>query len=123
MNPSLPKQYRSLLLILVFFCLGCLPGPWTEATAFAEGTWPGTSTVDIRDGRISVSAKDIPLPLLCKDIEAKLGIRFRIQEPLLGDKLSIELKDVPLLKGLKRLLMHVNYMFCFDHRNYPNFCY
>ena len=73
--------------------------------------------MDIKDGRISVSAKDVPLHLLCKDIEDKSGIRFKIQDALLGNKLSIELKNFPLLKGVKRLLAHTNYMLCFDHRN------
>jgi type II secretory pathway component GspD/PulD (secretin) len=88
-----------------------------QAQALAEETGAGSSKVDIQDGKISVSAKDIPLRLLCEEIEHKSGIRFRIQDALLGDKLSIELKDIPLLKGLKRLLAHVNYMLCFDHRN------
>jgi type II secretory pathway component GspD/PulD (secretin) len=88
-----------------------------EAQALAEETGAGPSKVDIRDGRISLSAKDIPLRLLCQEIEDKSGIRFRIQDALRGDKLSIELKDIPLLKGLKRLLSHVNYIFCFDDRN------
>jgi type II secretory pathway component GspD/PulD (secretin) len=73
--------------------------------------------VDIKDGRISVSAKEVPLEILCKAIENKSGIRFRIQDALLEDKLSVEIKDLPLLKCLKRLLAHVNYMFCFDNRN------
>jgi type II secretory pathway component GspD/PulD (secretin) len=116
MNPPLRNQYRSLFLILIF-SLGCLPGLWVEVQALAEETGPGPSMVDIRDGRISVSAKDIPLRLLCKDIEDKSGIRFRIQDAHLGNRLSIELKDIPLLKGLKRLLAHMNTMFCFDNRN------
>lgn len=73
--------------------------------------------MDIKDGRISVSAKEVPLEILCKAIENKSGIRFRIQEALLGDKLTIELKDLSLLKGVKRLLAHMNYMLCFDQRN------
>lgn len=71
----------------------------------------------MKDGRMSVSAKDAPLEALCKDIESKSGVRFRIQDALLEDRLSVEIKDLPLLKGLKRLLAHVNYMFCFDNRN------
>jgi type II secretory pathway component GspD/PulD (secretin) len=71
----------------------------------------------MKDGRMSVSAKDAPLEALCKDIESKSGVRFRIQDALLEDKLSVEIKDLTLLKCLKRLLAHVNYMFCFDNRN------
>jgi len=88
-----------------------------EAQVRAQETGAGYSRVDIKDGRISVSAKDVPLQLLCKDIEDKSGIRFRIQDGVLGDKLSIELKDLSLLKGVKRLLAHMNYMLTFDHRN------
>ena len=117
MNHPLRTPHPGLLLLLVFFCLGCLPELWMEAQARAEEDGAGYSRVDIKDGRISVSAKDVPLELLCKDIEEKSGVRFRVQDALLGDKLSIELKDLPLLKGVKRLLVHVNYMLCFDHRN------
>lgn len=104
-------------MILVFFCLGSLPGLRTEPQAFAGEMESGTSKVDIQNGRISVSAKDTPLRLLCKDIEDKSGIRFRIQDALLGDRLSVEFENFPMLKGVKRLLAHMNYMLCFDHRN------
>lgn len=117
MNSSLPTPCRSLLLILIFFCLGCLPGLWTKPRALAGEREAGTSQVDIQDERISVSAKDIPLRLLCQDIEDKSGIRFRIQDALLGDRLSIEFENFPILKGIKRLLAHMNYMLCFDQRN------
>jgi hypothetical protein len=117
MNHSLQRQHRELLFLLIFFCLGCFPGLWIEAQARAAENGADYSRVDIKDGRISVSAKDVPLELLCKNIEKKSGVRFRIQEALLGDRLSIELKDLPLLRGVKRLLAHLNYMLCFDHRN------
>jgi|GEM_PF-4258115 len=117
MNHSLQTLHPGLLFLLVFFCLACLPGVWIESQARAEEDGAGYSRVDIKDGRISVSAKDVPLELLCKDIEEKSSVRFRIQDALLSDKLSIELKDLPLLKGVKRLLVHMNYMLYFDHRN------
>lgn len=117
MNRSVATRHPGFLLLLVFFCLGGLPGAWMEAQVGAQETGAGYSRVDIKDGRISVSAKDVPLQLLCKDIEDKSGIRFRIQDAVLGDKLSIELKDLSLLKGVKRLLAHMNYMLTFDHRN------
>ena len=117
MNPSLQKQPPRLLLLLILVCLGSLPALWMEAQARAEDNRAGYSRVDIKDGRISVSAKDVPLELVCKDIEEKSNVRFRIQDALLSDKLTIELKDLPLLKGVKRLLVHMNYMLYFDHRN------
>ena len=117
MNRSVATRHPGFLLLLVFFCLGGLPGAWMEAQARAQETGAGYSKVDIKDGTISVSAKDVPLQLLCKDIENKSGIRFRIQDAVLGDKLSVELKDLSLLKGVKRLLAHMNYMLTFDHRN------
>lgn len=117
MNHPLQTQHPRLLLLLILFCLGCFPGPWIEAQAHAEDNQAGYSSVDIKDGRISVSAKDMPLELLCRDIEEKSSVRFKIQDALLTDKLSIELKDLPLLKGVKRLLVHMNYMLYFDHRN------
>ena len=117
MSPLLQTHRSGLLGLLLFFCLGCLPGVWIEAQARAQENGTGRSRVDIKDGRISVSANDVPLELLCKEIESKSGIRFKIQDALLGDHLSIELKDLPLLKGIKRLLAHMNYMLCFDHRN------
>jgi hypothetical protein len=115
MNHSFQKQHPPLLFLLALFCLWGLLGRWGEAQALAEGT--GYSSVSMKDGRMSVSAKDAPLESLCKDIESKSGVRFRIQDSLLEDKLSVEIKDLPLLKCLKRLLARVNYMFCFDNRN------
>jgi hypothetical protein len=116
MNPSPPTQHARRFFLLVFFCLACMPRLWGGALAWAEEI-TGDSNVEIQNGRISVSAKDVPLELLCKAIEEKSGVRFKIQDALLTDKLSVELKDLPLLKGVKRLLVHVNYMLCFDHRN------
>jgi type II secretory pathway component GspD/PulD (secretin) len=115
MNHTFQKQHPPLLFLLALFCLRGLLGPWGEAQALAEGT--GYSRVSMKDGRMSVSAKDAPLEALCKDIESKSGVRFRIQDALLEYKLSVEIKDLTLLKCLKRLLAHVNYMFCFDNRN------
>jgi len=117
MNKSAAILHPGFLLVLVFFCLVGLPGAWIETQAHAEDSGAGYSRVDIKDGRISVSAKDAPLYLLCKDIEDKTGVRFLMQDALRGDKLSIELKNLPLLKGVKRLLAHTNYMLRFDHRN------
>jgi len=116
-NPSLQTQRPAFLFILIFFCFECLPGAWTEGQARAEANGAGYSSVDIKDGTISVSAKDVPLGLLCRDVENKSGIRFKIQDALRGNKVSVELKNLPLLKGVKRLLAHMNYMFTFDHRN------
>jgi len=117
MNHSIQTRHPGFLLLLIFLCLGCLPGLGIDAQARAEENGAGTSRVDIKDGRISVSAKDIPLELLCKDIEKKSGVRFKIQDALLGNKLSIELKNLPLLRGVKRLLARMNYMLWFDHQN------
>jgi hypothetical protein len=79
-------------------------GSWIEAQARAEENGAGYSSVEIKDGRISVSAKDVPLALLCRDSEQKCGIRFTIQEALLGYKLlSSDLKKFPPVKGIKRL--------------------
>jgi hypothetical protein len=110
------SHHPRLFFLLVFLFVGFLPGlqGWDHAQA-EEIT--GGSNVKIQNGRISVSAKDIPLQLLCKAIEDKSGVRFRIQDALLTDKLSVELRDLPLLKGVKRLLVHMNYMLCFDQRN------
>jgi hypothetical protein len=117
MNHPLQTQHLGLLLLLILFCLWGLPGLSIESQARAEDNRAGYSRVDIKDGRISVSAKEVPLELLCKDIEEKSNVRFKIQDALLSDKLSIELKDLPLLKGVKRLLVHMNYMLYFDNRN------
>jgi hypothetical protein len=116
MNQSPLSHHPRLFFLLVILSVGCLPGlqDWDHVQA-EEIT--GGSNVKIQNGRISVSAKDIPLELLCKAIEEKSGVRFRIQDALLADKLSVELRDLPLLKGVKRLLVHMNYMLCFDQRN------
>jgi type II secretory pathway component GspD/PulD (secretin) len=73
--------------------------------------------VEIRNGRISVSAKEVPLEVLCKDIETRSGVRFNIESALVGKKLSTEFKNLSLLKGIKRLLARMNYMICFDELN------
>jgi len=117
MNHSLQIQRPGLLFVLIFFCLGWLPEAWLAAQARAEENGAGYSGVNIKDGTISVSAKDVPLELLCKEIENKSGIRFKIQDALLRNRVSIELANLPLLKGVKRLLAHMNYMLSFDHRN------
>jgi hypothetical protein len=116
MNYSPPSHHPGLFFLLVFLFAGCLPGLQGWDHAQAEEITRG-SNVKIQNGRISMSAKDIPLEILCKAIEEKSGVRFRIQDALLTDKLSVELRDLPLLKGVKRLLVHMNYMLCFDRRN------
>ena len=116
MNHYPLTRHPRLFLLLVLLCLGCLPGLQGWVHAQAEEITAGSS-LKIQNGRISVSAKEIPLELLCKAIEEKSGVRFRIQDALLTDKLSVELRDVPLLKGVERLLVHMNYMLYFDQRN------
>lgn len=117
MNRLPPNQYLKSFHPLIVLFLGCLWGLGVEAQAIAQEDGAESSIVDIREGRISVSAKNVPLMLLCRDIEEKSGVRFRTQDSLLGDNLSIDFKNFPLLEGIERLLAHVNYLLYFDHRN------
>ena len=117
MNHLLQTQRPGLWFLLIFFFLGWLLEAWLEAQARAEEDGAGYSSVNIKNGTISVSAKDVPLELLCKDIGNRSGIRFKIEDALLKNRVSIELKNLPLLKGVKRLLAHKNYMLSFDHQN------
>ena len=79
-----------------------------------------TKQVELNFGRRTLSARirEAPLREVIATIEKK-GIWFKLwfkgRESVLNEKVSVRFKDLPLKKGLERILSTLNHSLVFDH--------
>jgi len=64
--------------------------------------------VAVAGDRISVRAMGVPLGELLEAIEQETGIQFEVDEGILEEKIFVDLADLPLLEGIKRILFTLN---------------
>ena len=91
----------SLFVILSIFCLhGILSGAASDAydASYYE------ETVIYEDGKLSVNYTDIPIIDVISDIEAETGIYFNISGDIPDGDISINIKKVPLRKGIENVI-------------------
>jgi len=73
--------------------------------------------VNVKEGLLSVNFKDTSLLDVARDIEKQSGIRFRGDETLFHEKISVTFNDLPVEEGLKRILANLNYSLMLDAKN------
>jgi hypothetical protein len=59
--------------------------------------------------RISVRAMGVPLGELLEMIERETGIQFEVDEGILEEKIFVDLTDLPLSEGIKKILPALNH--------------
>ena len=70
--------------------------------------------VAIAGDRISVQAMGVPLGDLLEVIERETGIQFEVDEGILEEKIYVDLADIPLSEGLKKILPSLNHAILYD---------
>lgn len=70
--------------------------------------------IKFRDDIMSVNIHEIPLKQILEKIKREKGIWFNEISSLLDKKVSVYFNDLPLEKGLNRLLYDFNYALLFD---------
>lgn len=90
---------------LMFFCLVFSPSP-----SSAKGE------IDLRfKGQIiSADLQGVSLKLILDELKTEKEIWFEGNESLLGEKVSVRFKDLPLEEGLNRILADINHVLVFD---------
>jgi hypothetical protein len=96
MNRHLPAFFLLLSALLI------MPPPlWAQR-------------VSIQKGLLSVDLREAPLISVAREIETQSGISFKGDESLLEERISLAFEDLPMEKGIKRILSTLNYSFLFD---------
>jgi len=106
---SLITKY--LLSAGVFFCL--MAGVPSLGTAEPIHNDSG---IFIKDGRISASLNDAPLPEILRKIEDQEGIWFKFGTELKDERVSVRFTDLPREQALKRLLAKVSHSIIYDEK-------
>ena len=65
--------------------------------------------VAIVGDRISVQAMGVPLGELLEAIEQETGIQFEVDEGILEEKIFVDLADLPLSEGIKKIIPSLNH--------------
>jgi hypothetical protein len=68
----------------------------------------------IKDGMMSLSTSDCPLPVLLENIERQSKVSFILNHSLREERVSLAFRSMPFLKGLKRILSRMSYLLFFD---------
>lgn len=75
-----------------------------------------TSAIKLERGLLSVSLQDTQLKDVLEEISRQSGIKIIMEKPV-EQKVNMEFKDLPLEKGLKKLLEGTDYYMVFSQRN------
>jgi len=74
------------------------------------------SGLSIKDGRISASLRNAPLPDILRQIEDQEGIWFKFGTELKEERISVMFADLPREQALKRLLAKVSHSIIYDEK-------
>ena len=72
------------------------------------------SGIFIKDGRISASLRNAPLPDILRQIEAQEGIWFKFGIELKDERVSVRFADLPREQALERLLARISHSIIYD---------
>jgi hypothetical protein len=99
------KPYPCLFLVLVF--AGAPTGSYSQEA-------PASSHVTCSNGRISLSAREIPLPQLLDEIRQAANLSLSVFPGAEEEMISAVLKDAPLEQGLRTLLGSYDSIFLYS---------
>lgn len=76
----------------------------------------GAQKVAVKFNGVTMSAtlSNVSLQAVLEGIEKEHGIWFKTDVPLPDEKISLQFEDLPVEKGLKRILAGMNHIFVFD---------
>jgi hypothetical protein len=94
-----------LTLLMCLFFLGVFP------PSSAVG---GDIDLTIEGGALSARLKGISLKIILEKLEKGRGIWFKGNSSLLEEEITVQFTDLPIEKGLQRILASVNYSLVFD---------
>jgi len=72
------------------------------------------ATVQFKGVTMSATLSNVSLQAVLEGIEKEHGIWFETDVPLTGEKISLQFEDLPVEKGLKRILAGMNHILVFD---------
>lgn len=90
---------------IVFFCVGSFSN---------ASSGKGEIDINFRGENISAELQEVPLRLIFEKLKREKGVWFKGDESLLDRKVFVRFKDLPLHKGLKRILSDIDHVFIFD---------
>ncbi|GBE12796.1 HEAT repeat protein [bacterium BMS3Bbin14] len=73
----------------------------------------------VKEGKLTVSVNEVPLPIILMKLADQTGIGFEIYADI-GLKISANFKDMPLDEGIKRLLKSSNHIIVYSENSKKN---
>ena len=102
------NAHRLRVLLVLLVVQAALPGAEALA-AVARGAAP----IDVREGRVTATVVESPLPTLLQAIARQGGIQIFLHAPL-DEMVTVTFRDVPLEEALRRILRTTNAVFVYS---------
>jgi hypothetical protein len=104
MNPFSGRAARTVSLSLAGLFLLASPAFPADPKAQAPASRVASTSVNFRDGLLTIETRGESLGDLLDEIQKKSGIKFHVRKTLPNDAVSASFRDVPVETALKRLL-------------------
>ena len=104
----------NIIKILALFCVPIFL--WSNTLSFAS-VGNGEINIEFRGESMSAELKGASLEQVLETLKREKGIWFEAPKSLLEEKVSISFKDLPLEKGMRRILSHINHVLFFNQDN------
>ncbi len=108
-------KYLAFIIVLLslfwFLDSSSLAGRYKDTAAGS-----GLGQLEVKENKITVNIKDVPLHTLLNAIREKRGVWFEGDKDLLARKVSVKFEDLPLIEGIKRILYPLSYAMIFDSK-------
>ncbi len=88
--------------------------PMQPASIMATASPQTSLTITYQEGRLSVRAERVPLAQLLQEVSRQTGLTIQGLSSV-QQEVSVQFGNLPLLKGLRRLLARVNYLLLIEH--------
>ena len=102
------NAHRLRMLVVVLILQAALPG--AEALAAVARV---AAPIDVREGRVTATVVESPLPALVQTIARQGGIQIFLHAPL-DEMVTVTFRDAPLEEALRRILRTTNAVFVYS---------
>jgi hypothetical protein len=105
------KRAIAMLMMIGLMGVGGFQTALALGTADQEG-----SGLEFKGNLVTADLCNVLLKNVLKVFQKKKGIEFKGDETLFARKISIKFKDLPVKRGVKRILSPMNYVMLFDKK-------
>lgn len=112
------KSLMAVVTALTLLIIAEAPASWSESEPKHINNQPNLQRnmkIVFEEGVLSVSLKEADLKEVLKEISRQSNVEITFNEPI-KEKVTLEFANLPLERGLRRLLKNQNYFFTFTKK-------